>query len=107
MLPSPLWCPVSGMGALRQLVIDNRRLKMEYATFRLLCSLPLTHLSLAIDEVSAAGAAGRVLMEGDKVEAGMPPVTGTWQWFRLLWWEVVVDLRTWWKRRRGSSHHRG
>ena len=41
------WSPLSQMQSLRQLVISLLGLRMDYATFRLICSLPLTHLGVS------------------------------------------------------------
>ena len=51
---------------------------MDYATFRYLCSLPLTRLGLWHQRVVAPPAA-----KLRKLQAQMPPVTGSWQWLTL------------------------
>ena len=72
------------MRTLRVLVVHHLNLQVEYATFRLLCSLRLTHLALWIEGL---GSLADAHVRDD--EAEMPPVTDTWQWLKL---QVTVHL---------------
>ena len=78
--PRPLlfWTPLTGLTTLRKLSVSHMVLQLDYATFRLLSSLPLTHLNIQCQVIAPTEAE-----EADE-EARLPPVTKCWQWLRLF-----------------------
>ena len=89
LLLRPFWLSLTQLQALPRLSLSYRRLVLDHSAFRLLCSLPLTHLGLSTLRVdSTAG------VESLEEEAKQPPVMRSWEWLQLLTSDVSQPVGT-------------
>jgi len=85
--------PLTLLPFLRTLVIDELEGGMDYAAFRFLCSLPLTHLDLhGVDIAPTSSSASSSVAPGDDAVSERLPVTDTWCVVRLPTFDPAVWL---------------